>query len=651
MATEVRLAPPWKSCGLASDAEGSRQLRNMPSATIARTECQRYLRGKTPWLAALAFIVFSRITARPDPEAAQIIGNAVSLVHIQSATALIVPFAAAALGFRAITRERESGTARILLGTKTTRPHLVLEMVLGRGTALLIPILTATVLVVGHDTLRYGQFSPTLFIGFLALSTAYVFAWTGLLVGLSAASSSTTRALILGTIVTITLTLWNGMLPVVWQFTTGSTPGSDLANPQLFEIAGWLSPNSAFFVLTNWLFGVPIGPDTAITEVADALRRSAAFAPTPPPVSSWWAVGFLLAWPVLALAGGITIFQRGDLAPRNQAGPLRRLVDAMPSLPRLGGRYTSWLPGQGRVVDSLPGSWQPLARREFHRLARSPLVWVVGGLVFVLAFLNLSQPAYVQEALGARLPLAALQTPLTIIGGFGILFGTFRAVIRERDTGTIRLTAGTAVTRTETLVGFVLGRTAAFAVPVSLAVFLTGLVAAPQYGIVPLGTFTGFLAFTLLFVAVIAGIGVSLSAILRSQTVAGFAVLALAAVYVTWFQLSNALYGVLSGTTVSGFSPPNNPLYVVVRWLPPFRLSTVVSNVIIGVPNSAVSATNVIKELQPNQISNLVVVRIQYGSDVPVWYLHPSVALVELLLWALVPFAVAVALYRHRSID
>jgi len=624
----------------------------MPSTTIAQTECRRYLRGKTAWLAALLFIVFSRIAAQPDPETTQIIGSAVSLVHAQSATVLIVPFAAAALGFRAITRERESGTARILLGTKTTRPRLVLGMVLGRGTALLIPILTATVLVVGHDVLRYGQFSPVLFLGFLAASTAYVFAWTGLIVGLSAASSSTTRALILGTIVTIGLTLWNDItLPLVWQFTTGTVPGSELAHPTLFEIAGWLSPSSAFLVLTNWLFGVPIGPDVATIEVTDALRQSAEFAPTPPPISSWWAFAFLLAWPALALAGGITTFQRGDLAPHSQGKPFRRLVDAKPSLPPLAGQHVNWLPGRGRVVDSLPGSWQPLARREFHRLARSPLVWLVGGLVFVAAVLSLSQPTYIQEALGSRVPLAALQTPLSIIGGFGVLFGTFRAVIGERDTGAIRFTAGTAISRTQTLVGFTLGRAAAFAIPVVLAVALTCLVAVPQYGVVPLDTFAVFLAYILLFVAVIAGIGVSLSTILRSQTVAGFTVLAVAAVYITWFQISNTVYGVLSGTTVSGFSPPTDPLYLVVRWLPPFRLSTVVTNAILGVPNSAAAAPDVIRELQPNQFSNLVVVRIQYGSDVPVWYLHPSVALVELLLWALVPFAIAVTLYRRRSID
>ncbi|WP_238593408.1 ABC transporter permease [Natronobacterium lacisalsi] len=271
--------------------------------------------------------------------------------------------------------------------------------------------------------------------------------------------------------------------------------------------------------------------------------------------------------------------------------------------------------------------------------------------MFVPAILSLSPATYIQQALGSRVPLAALQQPLRFIGGIGVLFGTFRSVIHERDTGAIRFTAGTAVSRTETLVGFTLGRAVAFAIPIVLAVVLTCLVAVPQHGIVPLSTLAVFLSYTVLFVVVIAGIGVSLSTILRSQAVAGFAVLVFAAVHIMWYQISNTIYGVVSGASVSGFTPPSNPLYLVIRWLPPLQLSNVVMNAIIGVPNSSAPATGVISNLQPNQLSNEVVVRLHYSSDVPVWYLHPSVALVELILWVFVPFAIALALYRTRSID
>ncbi|WP_082238281.1 ABC transporter permease [Halorubrum tebenquichense] len=105
----------------------------MPSTSVSRTECRRYLRGKTPWVIGVCFLLFSRITVQPESPELQILGEAAALVNVQIATTIVVPFAAAAIGFRAITRERESGTARLILGTKTTRSQFVLSIVLGRG--------------------------------------------------------------------------------------------------------------------------------------------------------------------------------------------------------------------------------------------------------------------------------------------------------------------------------------------------------------------------------------------------------------------------------------------------------------------------------------------------------------------------------------
>ena len=103
------------------------QEHEMLSTSVARTECRRYLRGKTPWIILGCFLLFSRLTVQPEPPELQILGEAAALVNVQTATTIVVPFAAAAIGFRAITRERESGTARLILGTKTTRPQFVLR--------------------------------------------------------------------------------------------------------------------------------------------------------------------------------------------------------------------------------------------------------------------------------------------------------------------------------------------------------------------------------------------------------------------------------------------------------------------------------------------------------------------------------------------
>ena len=624
----------------------------MPSTSVARTECRRYLRGKTPWIIGVCFLLFSRIAVQPSSSELQILGEAAAFVNVQVAATIVVPFAAAVLGFRAITRERESGTARIILGTKTTRPQFVLSIVLGRGTALLAPVVAGTLLVTAYDVFQYGQFPPLLFLGLLALTTIYVYVWMGLIVGLSAASSSTTRAVILGTIVTLALALWNDVtLAVLWQLITGTTPGPQMDNQTAFQIAGWVSPVSAFQVLTNWLLGVPIGPGNAVAQVTDALTETGELATTSPPLSAWWGFGFLLSWPMLSLLGGITIFQRSDLAARSQLKILRTLQRVSPSLPRIESRLFARFTGNGGLIDALPGSWQPLARREFQRLIRTPLVWGVGILVFVAGILSLSPAMYVQDALRSRMPLAALQRPLTFIGGIGVLFGTFRSVNHERDTGAIRFTAGTAISRTGTLIGFTLGRAGAFAVPIIGAIILTCLLAVPQYGIVPLGILAGFLVFAVFFVTVITGIGVSISTILQSQAVAGFAVLVFVGVQITWFTVSNTIYSLVTGVSANGFNPPSDPLYLLLRWIPPLRLPNVVTNAIIGVPNSAAPASSVIRELQPNQFSNIVVARLAYGTDVPAWFLHPSVALGQLLLWLILPLGVALWVYRTKNID
>jgi len=625
----------------------------MPSTSVMRTEFRRYLRGKTPWIIGLCFVLVSGLPTQPDADVVQVLGDAVVFVDAQVAVAVTVPFAAAALGFRSIIGERENGTARVLIGTQLTRRQFVLGKTLGRSAALAVPIVAGTIVIVGSDVFQYGRFSVPLLVGLLLISLGYVFAWVGVTVGLSAASSSTARAAVIVFGVTLFLGgFWNSLtLPFLWQFVTGSAPSDQMANPAAFEAAKWLSLPSAYYALTDWLLGGPVGPTSAASQVSDALRRTGQATSTGPVIPLWTALIIASAWPAIALWSGTAVFRRNDLAPASETGILQKLWNRSPSHLLLGRFPFKWIPGQNGVVDSLPGSWQPVARREFRRLVRTPGVWVLGVLVLGAGVLSLSPTTLVQDSLGARVPLAGLQTPIALLGGVGILFGTFRTVTRERDTGSIRVTAGTAASRTNTLVGLVLGRASAFAVPIVGAVLGTCLVAIPRYGLVPFGTLAGFLAVTLVFVGCMAGLGVAISTVIRSQSIAGTVILVFTGLHFAWFPISNALYSAATGTSVDGFAPPDNPIFVFVRWLPPLRLFNVVTNPILGVPNSAASAAGVISDLQENVFSNIVVVQSAYGSNVPVWYLHPTVAFVELILWCVIPFGVALVLYQYRSVD
>ncbi|CQR52579.1 ABC transporter permease [Haloferax massiliensis] len=626
----------------------------MPSMSVVRTEFQRCLRGKTPWLLALCLLLVSRVPTSPEQAVVRHLGDAAAFPRAQTAVAIVVPFAAAALGFRSVVGERESGTARVLLGTELSRTDLVVGKALGRGAAIMVPVLVTTPLLVAYGTYTYESISLPVLAGLLVAAAAYAFAWTTVTVSLSAAMSSTTRAA--GVVFAVTLLLgifWSDItVALLWNLVTGSTPSNEMAHPELFSALKWFSLPSAYYVLTDWLLGVPVGPGSAALQVSDALRNNGTLATASPPLPVWVGVPIFLAWPALALLVGVSAIRYGDLTPRGGPGRLRRTWANRPSLPRVAVTPATAVVGRGGWVDSLPGRWQPLARREFRRLTHGSGVWLLGATVLVAGVLSLSPSTLVRDALGARVPLAALQSPISVIGGFGTLLLTFRTVVTERDSGSIRMTAGTAVSRSATLVGVIIGRASAIAFSLVLVVLGTCLVAIPQHGVAPPHVLVGFLAVTVAFVYCMTGFGVALSTVVRRQMVAGVAVLVLAGLYLTWFQISNIVYGALTGTAVNGFSPPASPTYLLLRWAPPASLYHVVTNALLGVPNSAGNAAGVLTDaLQSNVFSNIVVVRAAYGADVPVWYLHPAVALGELLCWFALPVALALISYRRRALD
>jgi ABC-2 type transport system permease protein len=106
----------------------------------------------------------------------------------------------------------------------------------------------------------------------------------------------------------------------------------------------------------------------------------------------------------------------------------------------------------------------------------------------------------------------------------------------------------------------------------------------------------------------------------------------------------------MTGMTVSGFDPPADPVYILLEWASPVSLFSVVTNLFLGVPNSSGIASTVIVDLQRNVFTNIIVLRTLFGEDVPVWYLHPAIGLVGLLLWFGIPFGTAILRFRAGDI-
>lgn len=625
----------------------------MSALPVARTEFRRHIRGKTPWIIGILFVLVSRVPTSPKPPVVQALGPAVSLVHAQTAVAIVVPITVAALGYRAIIGERESGTIRILAGTTVSRTDLVLGKSLAYTAALAVPLLVGTLLVVGFDASQYGVLSASLLAGFLVLTLGYILVCVTIVVALSTIVSSTTRAAVAVFVFAILgAVFWSDITaPVLWQLGTGAPPGNTMHHAQRFTFVKRLSVTGSYYVLTNWLFGAPIGAGSAALQVSDALAQPSGTATAYPVyLAPWIALLQLFAWPAVTLLVGLVTFRRGDLALPTRSGRIQTVWRRVRVVPYIGVKPFSSIGGRDGPLDALPGAWQAVARREFRRLTRSSGVWIVGGLIFVAAALSLSPRPLVRDALGSAMPLAALQNPIRLFAGTGILFGTFRAIISERDSGRIRLTAGTAAARTDVLVGFLVGRVSAYAVPVVLASVVVCALAIPRYGLVPIGALLGFLAVTVVYLGAMAGLGIGISVLSTRQSIAGCLVLGLMALTLVWDTLLNALYGAVTGMTVSGFDPPADPVYILLEWASPISLFSVVTNPLLGVSNSSGIASTVIVDLQPNVFTNIIVLRTLFGVDVPVWYLHPAIGLVGLLLWFGIPFGAAIMRFRVGDI-
>lgn len=623
--------------------------------SVVRVEASRLLRGKTPWVVGTLLVLLSRAPVSPRPEVVDALGAAAPFARVQMAVAALVPFVAAVVAYRSISGDRESGTIRLLAGTRLSRHQLVAGKWAGLTLGLLPPLLVGSVLVVAYDGLRYGSVSFVLALGFLVLTVVYVAAFVGVVVGVSATVSSSVRgAAAVFALVVAGTALWKA---VTVPFVLGlvgvgpSGPGGPTTLGAL--VLERFSTTNSFYVVSNWLFDVPIGPDSAQSEVRNRLGPFPSVRPDSVLLSPWVSLVTLVAWPAVFLALGLARFSRGSLALSAATGdrPWRRLLRRVP-IP--GRRFGSGVVAAGRhrvshFADALPGRWQPTARREWRRYRRSPGPWVVGGLVALGGLLSLPRSPSLVVELGANVPLEALQTPLRVFVGFGVLLATFRAVSADLAAGRFRVAGATATPRRSLVLGAVVGRVVAFVPPVVTAILIVCLWAVPSTGVVPLGALLGTLVLVVLFVTAIASIGICVSSLSRIQSVGAALVLVVVLSWVQWPTVLNRLYETVVGVQASGVNPPRDPLFLVARWATPTALFTVGSNFLLGVPNSGASASVVYQDLQPNVFTNIVVVRQVFGTDVPIWYLHPLAGVAALTLWVVVPLALAI--YRFERTD
>lgn len=201
-------------------------------------------------------------------------------------------------------------------------------------------------------------------------------------------------------------------------------------------------------------------------------------------------------------------------------------------------------------------NWQSVARKDFQDAMRSKTLYVItglfvlfiGGLVFLFAFLF-------ESAQGAESEVAAVVSLLTSLNSatsifvplLGLAVG-YNAIAGERDTGQIKLLLSLPHTRSDVLVGKLLGRTAVMFIAVTLGFLVAAFLTLVQIGAFPPEIFLFYFIMTLVYAFTFVAIGVSLSALTSSRTIAAFLAFGLFALFqFVWGFAVNALVYVRTG--------------------------------------------------------------------------------------------------------
>jgi ABC-type transport system involved in multi-copper enzyme maturation permease subunit len=283
--------------------------------------------------------------------------------------------------------------------------------------------------------------------------------------------------------------------------------------------------------------------------------------------------------------------------------------------------------------------WSPLARKECRAVATSKGVWLLSVLLVLWGY----RPSYVGwDALGANMTAGYVQLAGTALLPLGVLLLSYQSVVGERRSGSLKFVLALPLTRTDVLLGKVVGRTVGIAGPLCVAFGALGVIGLLNHGVFDPLSFVGVVLVTLAYASVMVALAVSISTLVSRTVTAAGAVFGgvFLPVVLLWTPLVTALFTRVTGAPVDAFDPPAaGSLFFLLR-LSPGGAYRVVTNWMLGVGNSAETYDQVLTKLQPNVTTNAYVVEATFSQEVPL-YLHESLGLVVLLAWFVVPLAVA----------
>lgn len=279
-------------------------------------------------------------------------------------------------------------------------------------------------------------------------------------------------------------------------------------------------------------------------------------------------------------------------------------------------------------------SWQTIVRKEFSDAARSLVLWIVSVVFVLFSILMVGSYIVFEEEFGppdadpgtALDAMIFVLSPIALIAPIIALVVGYKAIVGERESGSLKVLLSLPHTRWDVMFGKLVGRTLVVAVPLLLALIIMGGLITAFVDPIGVVDYLIILVLSIVLAAVFVAIAVAISGATRSSTVAGAAMFGVYLLFIVfWDILELGLLYLVEGTINVGQNPPGWFLFVDM-------LS----------PDGAYLAAA--RGFLPD-------VDLMAGMNVPdVWYLSEWIALFILLFWLVVPFAIGYRRFRESDL-
>lgn len=294
--------------------------------------------------------------------------------------------------------------------------------------------------------------------------------------------------------------------------------------------------------------------------------------------------------------------------------------------------------------------WIPLARKEGRTVITSRGIWILALLLVMWGY----RPNYLGwDALGPNITIAYIQNAAALLLPLGVLLLSFRSIISERTSGSLKFVLGLPLTRTDILLGKIVGRTVGIVGPVFASFAMFAVIGLFDYGLFDPLLFLAVVAVTAVYIAVLVTIAVGVSAVADTTVSAvgvvfgGFFLI----VELFWNNVILWLYSLVANGLITTSDQSVSGLLFLLLRLSPSGAYNVVTNWLLGVGNSTAGYSAVLSKLQPSVfVPNIYVVEVVYKSGLVPWYLSEPLGLLILLSWILVPLSVARFWFRRGDL-